>query len=67
MINPHDTAARLRVLARKLETGENIPDFLFCMVDGEDFVSAHKANKNIFGLIGLVEYRLNLVVDEIED
>jgi hypothetical protein len=65
MIKENDTATNLRLLAKELEDG-NASDFCFCFIRDGKFYSAHKAEKDVFGLIGIVSYRLNEIHKEIE-
>jgi hypothetical protein len=72
-INITNTAAKLRLLAKALEDGENIPDFSLSIVEdspeGEPlFISAHRAEINVFGLIGLLQTQIQKITQEtIED
>jgi hypothetical protein len=63
----NETSKRLRLLAKQLDEGENIPDFCFCTIENDKFISAHRANNDIFGLIGLVSYRLSVIKSEVDD
>ena len=65
MINSHDTCANLRLLAKQIEDGKS-PDFVFCILDGNEVKSAHVADKRPFELIGAMHYRIALVTQEIE-
>ena len=65
-IKKHDTASQLRLLANALDRGDDVPDFVFCFVKGDEFFSTHRAEKNVFGLLGLAEYRKDLIRREIE-
>ena len=66
IINKTDTATALRILARKLDEGKDIPDFCFCVINGDDYHSAHRAINDIFGILGLVEYRKSVIICEID-
>ena len=61
----HDTCANLRLLAKQIEDGES-PDFVFCILEGNEIKSAHLANKRPFELIGAMHYRMSLITQEIE-
>lgn len=59
------TAAKLRLLAKALESDEveSIPDFSVCIVEespeGETlFLTTQRAENNVFGLIGLLQYQV---------
>ena len=68
-----NTAAKLRLLAKALEDGNNVPDFSLTIVEesntGESlFISAHRAEANVFGLIGLMQAQIQKITQEkIED
>lgn len=63
----NETSKMLRILAKQLDDEENVPDFCFCLIDGEKFKSAHRAQNDIFGLMGLVSYRLGVIKSEVDD
>lgn len=64
--NSMDLPKQLRLLAKALEEGENIPDFVFCVVlDGVPF-SAHHCKEDIFRLIGLTNVRLDYLLGEVD-
>ena len=65
MIQSTNTAGRLRLLADQIDREEQ-PDFVLIVadVDGDGFSSAHKANDDVFGLIGGMEYRKSLIIAE---
>ena len=65
MINSNDTCANLRLLAKQIEDGMS-PDFVFCILEGNEIKSAHLANKRKFELIGAMSYRISLITQEIE-
>lgn len=65
MINSNDTSANLRLLAKQIEDGRS-PDFVFCILEGNEIKSAHLANKRPFELIGVMNYRMSLITQEIE-
>ena len=64
--NYGDTARQLRLLAQKLDSGVEIPDFVFAIIIDDKYLSAHKAEKDIFGLLGLIEYRKIELYKEVE-
>lgn len=63
----NETSKMLRILAKQLDDGENIPDFCFCVINNEKFNSAHRAQNDIFRLLGLVSYKLGVIKSEIDD
>lgn len=64
--NYADTARQLRLLAKQLEDGIDAPDFAFVTIVDGNYLSCHRAEKDVFGLLGLVEYRKNEIQKEIE-
>lgn len=62
----NETSKMLRILAKQLDDGGDVPDFCFCLISGDEFKSAHRAQSDIFGLIGLISYRLDVVKREVE-
>ena len=55
MLNANKTSAQLRLLAKAIEEGDNVPDFFFCVINvGEHYCSTHRAEEDVFGLMGLV-------------
>lgn len=65
MIQSTNTAGRLRLLADQIDKEEQ-PDFVLIIAnnDGGGFSSAHKAKDDAFGLIGGMEYRKALILEE---
>lgn len=59
------TAACLRILADLIEKGES-PDFVLLISDGKEYRSAHKSTDDPFGLLGLIEKRKLIILDEID-
>lgn len=62
----NETSKMLRILAKQLDDGDNVPDFCFCVINGEKYRSVHRAQNDIFGLIGLVSYRLGVINSEVD-
>ena len=56
--------AKLRLLAKQIEEG-NSPDYLLCIHYEDEFISAHYAEEP-FTLLGLVDFRRNMLLDEVE-
>ena len=67
-MNMNKTSSFLRVLAYQLDNEiEETPDFFICVVSKDsELTSTHRAVNTPFELIGLVEYRKTLLIDEIE-
>ena len=65
-LETNETSRKLRLLAKQLDDGVNVPDFCFCIIEGDKFTSTHRSNNDIFGLIGLVNYRLFVINSEVE-
>ena len=65
MIQSTNTAGRLRLLADQIDKEEQ-PDFVLIIAnnDGDGFSSSHKATDDVFGLIGGMEYRKALIIEE---
>ena len=65
MIQSTNTAGRLRLLADQIDKDEQ-PDFVLIIrdIDSDTFSSAHKAQDDVFGLIGCMEYRKALIIEE---
>ena len=63
MIQSTNTAGRLRLLADQIDKEEQ-PDFVIVIADGDSYSSAHKAQDDVFGLIGCIEYRKALIIEE---
>lgn len=64
--NKMDLPKQLRLLAKALEDGENMPDFVFCVVlDGVPY-SMHHCKEDIFRLIGLTSVRLDYLLGEVD-
>ena len=63
-IKTNNTAGRLRLLADQIDRDEQ-PDFVFIVADNDgQFSSAHRAQDDVFGLIGGMEYRKSLIIEE---
>lgn len=58
------TARELRLLAKDIDD-EKDTSFVFCVIRGDDLKSAHRAGKP-FELLGLIDHRKQLILDEIE-
>jgi len=65
VIQTTNTAGRLRLLADQIDKNEQ-PDFVLILADsdGDGFSSAHNASNDVFGLIGGLEYRKALIIEE---
>ncbi len=65
MIQGTNTAGRLRLLADQIDKEEQ-PDFVLVIADGDGdgFSSAHRAQDDVFGLIGGMEYRKSLIIEQ---
>jgi len=62
-----NTAAKLRLLADKIDRGEEISDFLFIVNEGDHFVSASQASDPI-RLIGMIEkIKFEIIFSEEDD
>jgi len=65
VIQSTNTAGMLRLLADQIDKDEQ-PDFVLIVAnnDGDGFSSAHNARRDVFGLIGGMEYRKALIIEE---
>jgi hypothetical protein len=64
--NLTDTPRQLRLLAKALEDGDVVPDFFFGIILGDQYCSCHRAQKDVFGLIGLITVRTREILDEVD-
>ncbi len=68
-LNDKSTAVALRKLALQLDKGEDIPDFLICVVESHDHLrSAYHTADNLFTLLGLIHHKIHAMEREhVED
>jgi hypothetical protein len=64
--NITDTARQLRLLAKAIEDTEDVPDFFFGIVLDDQYCSCHRAEKDVFGLLGLITVRTREMLDEVD-
>ena len=67
-ISMHKTSLFLRVLAQQIDNNsEETPDFFICAISqNSEITSTHRAVNSPFELLGSVEYRKLLLIDDIE-
>lgn len=64
--NLTDTPRQLRLLAKAIEDGKDVPDFFFGIVLDDQHCSCHRADKDVFGLLGLITVRTREILDEVD-
>ena len=64
--NLTNTPKQLRLLAKALEDGEDVPDFFLGIILDDQYCTFHRAQKDVFGLIGLINVRTREILDEVD-